>query len=764
MAESQIKVSSIMFTDIVGYSKMAGKDENHALQLLDAHNQILTTAIDKFRGSVIKFIGDSVFAEFSKPEAAANCAIDIQKKLIDRNKIHSKNDRVHIRIGLHMGDLVVKGDDLFGNTVNLGSRIEGVAPTDGILISHPVFNAINRDTSFSIKELGFVKLKNMKEPCQLFKLYLNQLDYTAQSNDDLERETQERGIQIVDMDTYNPLDVYAIGVLYFKNLGDVKDEFVCRGITQDIVNDLTKINTFRIPSATEIDQYKDTELPFSEVARRMQVEYMLMGSILKEGKEFILNLAMQDMNRGINQWEETFTFKSTEINAAKGDILLKILSQFNLELPNHIAKYFQVEPTSNPEALDHYIRARHLMRFPQSHDHINEARDLLDDATILDPAFLYAHANKGWNSFLLGNFDEAEEQFYSALNLADQDNLDSSNAYVYVYMGVLYNKLEKYNKSIHYLEDALDIYIKYDSRKEIAAVLHNMGTALNNLGKQVEALDCFNRSLVIKTEFEDQRVLASGYNQTANVYYTIGDYSLAIENAKRSLGYYKSLGNMQYGAVCMIVLADSFAQIGMFSESVKHLEPAQEILEEFNNLFLLGKVDVLYGIKYFNEGNYEKSVSFYEEGIDKMQLDESRKWVLHYSIEIIHVLFYQEEYEKALKYIKRCKLLLKKTTDTDKKDEKLLDSMELYIEFIQGRGDTAKLEPFFQNVHESGESHYLSYYYLARTFLKVGVTPKSEECMKEAINLLKAQENKISDLSHRASFLNKRVLHLAITA
>jgi len=270
--------------------------------------------------------------------------------------------------------------------------------------------------------------------------------------------------------------------------------------------------------------------------------------------------------------------------------------------------------------------------------------------------------------------------------------------------------------------------------------------------------------LVIKMEFEDQRVLASGYNQTANVYYTIGDYSLAIENAKRSLGYYKSLGNMQYGAVCMIVLADSFAQIGMFSESVKHLEPAQEILEEFNNLFLLGKVDVLYGIKYFNEGNYEKSVSYYEEGIDKMQLDESRKWVLHYSIEIIHVLFYQEEYEKALKYIKRCKLLLKKTADTDKKDEKLLDSMELYIEFIQGRGDTAKLEPFFQNVHESGESHYLSYYYLARTFLKVGVTPKSEECMKEAINLLKAQENKISDLSHRASFLNKRVLHLAITA
>ena len=214
----------------------------------------------------------------------------------------------------------------------------------------------------------------------------------------------------------------------------------------------------------------------------------------------------------------------------------------------------------------------------------------------------------------------------------------------------------------------------------------------------------------------------------------------------------------------MIVLADSFAQVGMFSESVKHLEAAQEILEEFNNLFLLGKVDVLYGIKYFNEGNYEKSVSSYEEGIDKMQLDESRKWVLHYSIEIIHVLFYQEEYEKALKYIKRCKLLLKKSTDTDKKDEKLLDSMELYIESIQGKGDTEKLEPFFQNVHKGGEAHYLSWYYLAKAFSESEMTYQAEESMQHARDILKKEENKISDPSHRASFLNKRILHLAITA
>ena len=108
MAESQIKKSTIMFTDIFGYSRMVGRDEKHALKLLDEHNNIITAAIDAHDGSVVKFIGDAIFAEFKKPVEASHCAVNIQQKFIQRNKLNSKNDRIHIRIGLHMGDLVVR--------------------------------------------------------------------------------------------------------------------------------------------------------------------------------------------------------------------------------------------------------------------------------------------------------------------------------------------------------------------------------------------------------------------------------------------------------------------------------------------------------------------------------------------------------------------------------------------------------------------------------------------------------------------------------
>ena len=766
ISDSQIKVSSIMFTDIVGYSKMVGNDENHALQLLDAHNQILTTAIDKFGGSVIKFIGDSVFAEFSKPEAAANCAIDIQKKLIDRNKIHSKNDRVHIRIGLHMGDLVVKGDDLFGNTVNLGSRIEGVAPSDGILISHPVYNAINRDASFFTKQLGFAKLKNIKDPCQLHKLYLDRLAFTGQSDEDLQKESLERGLQTVDMDTYNPQEVYSIGVMYFKNLGESEDEILCRGIVQEIVKDMSTINALRIPSATEIDQYLDTDLPISEVARRMQSENMLIGSILKEEETFTLNVEMQDMKIGTSYFEETYVFKGSEISTVKGKLLLNILSQFGLDLPDHVAKIFQEEPTSNPEAMEHYIRGRHLMDVPKSSNHLREAREHFNYATVLDPAFLYAHTYKGWVSFIEGNYDEAEEEFYSALDLAKQDNLDTNDAYVYAYMGTLYNKLGKYNKSIRYHEMSLNIFLKYNQRRRIAAVLHNMGDTLKNQGKVIEGMDCFKRSLTIKEEFEDYNQLASSYNQIASTYNSMGDYSLSIENARRSLGYFKSLDNRLFGAYTLMALSFSYAQLGLFSECAKHLESAREIFEEFNNLFFLGKIDALYGMKYFNEGKYDKAIALFEDGIEKIQLDEAREFVLIHSIELIHVLIYDKKYDKALKNIDKCRLLMRKIpdVDVDNEDRILIDAMIFYVNFIQNSGDIEKLEEFCNNLQNESHGHYLAWFYLSKAFSYAHMKQSAAECMKQAKKLLKDMENKISDPEHRKSFRNNLILHRKILA
>ena len=161
----------------------------------------------------------------------------------------------------------------------------------------------------------------------------------------------------------------------------------------------------------------------------------------------------------------------------------------------HIGTFSEVARTSMiVNALNH------LTDIPKSHDLLQQAREYLNKATKLDPSFLNAHTNKGYNSYLQCEYDLAEEELDLAMDLAEQDNIEASNAYVYLYMGILYTKLEKYNKSIHYFQLALDIYLKHDYRKEIAAVLHNMGLAILNSGNPEEALDCYNRSIRIKEE------------------------------------------------------------------------------------------------------------------------------------------------------------------------------------------------------------------------------------------------------------------------
>jgi tetratricopeptide (TPR) repeat protein len=738
---------------------MINKDEKNALKLLDIHNKIIKTSVNNFQGSIVKFIGDSVFAEFDRAQNAALSAIEIQSKIIERNTVNPKNDQFHIRIGLHLGDLVVKDNDLFGNTVNLGSRIEGAAPTDGILLSKEIYQKINKNKSFNCRSLGYIKLKNIKEPCELFKLYLSQLNFTSQSNDDLRKETIERGLEVVDMSGYSPIDAYSIGMLYFKNIGSDEHDVICQRISQDIIRDMYGINALRIPSIVEIDQFKDTQLPISEIARRMQVEYMVLGSIMKNGEEYKLNIQMQDMKNGSSCWEDEFAFKSIEINATKGKILLEILSFFNLAMPDHIEKYFQIEPTFNPQALDHYLQARNLMTLLRNKDDLYKARDHLDKAIILDPAFLYAHANKGWNSYLLGEYDAAEDELYSALELAEQDNLEMNDAYVLFYFGILYNKQEKYKKSIRHLKMSLEIYFKYDSQMEIAATLHNLGMVLTNSGKVEDGMDCFNRSLKIKIEFEDNNTIASSYNQIANAYLAQGAFTFAIDNSRKSLGYYTKIGNHYNAGITSIVLSDSYAQIGYFNEMEEYLKESKSVFSEFNNYFILGKIDALFGLEYFNTKQFKKSILSFESAIENLQIDDSRIWVLKYSIKMAQVFIFWSKWERALKVIERCKALGNKISNLDQVSFDTLNAMVLYIKCGLNELSKDELLKAIKTSLNNEDRYYLIWYYLGKSSKKLNMPSEYLQCFKLGQKDLRKKADLISNEIHRKSFLNNLLIH-----
>ena len=173
---------------------------------------------------------------------------------------------------------------------------------------------------------------------------------------------------------------------------------------------------------------------------------------------------------------------------------------------------------------------------------------------------------KGWVSFVLSDYDKAEAQYSEALELAGLDNLETSDAYVYTLFGSLYDRLGKYKKAIDYNQKAVGVYIKYDIKRQLGRVLHNLGTSFTEIEDSDKALDCFNRSLVINGEFEDHNLLAAGYAQLANYYFSLGDYSAAIDNSYRALGYFKSVDNRYNTAIAMMILAESYSKVSKRSE------------------------------------------------------------------------------------------------------------------------------------------------------------------------------------------------------
>ena len=165
----------------------------------------------KNNGKIIKHIGDAVFAEFHCTVDAVNSAINFQNKFKDRNALCRKDDCIVVRVGIHKGEVIEQDDDLFGNAVNLGSRIEGTAPPGGIAISDIVKKELSNN--ISVREMGHVKLKNISHPLEIFKVYLDKEEFKTENRQTLRQLQIERGINIVDIDTYVVEEIFSLGIL-----------------------------------------------------------------------------------------------------------------------------------------------------------------------------------------------------------------------------------------------------------------------------------------------------------------------------------------------------------------------------------------------------------------------------------------------------------------------------------------------------------------------------------------------------------------------
>jgi adenylate cyclase len=420
-----------MFTDMVGFSRQMGADEARMLRLLDVHNQLIQQAVAAHHGAVIKTVGDAFLVDFPSVVHAVQCAQHVHTQFRTYNAEKEKDEQIHVRIGIHSGDIVQRDGDVFGDGVNIASRLQGLAEPDSICISDVVYRDVAKKIALgTVVSLGRPKLKNIAERFQVYALLpeapkglrqtlqfqrlklfrrvgsahrlvvagLVLVAVTAIAVHYFSRpplSTQDSALRTEEAPALPLPDKPSIVVLPFDNMsGDPQQDYFSNGITEVLTSDLSRISSlFVIARNTAFSIGKSRNV--QEVGKELGVRYVLEGSVQKADDQVRIVAQLIDTTTGSHLWSQRYDRPLKDIFALQDDIVQKIVTTLKLQLTLQEQGYIVRKHTDNLEAYDTFLRgAEYFSRFTKEGN--AQARSLFEKAIVLDPQYAEAYAWLGW--------------------------------------------------------------------------------------------------------------------------------------------------------------------------------------------------------------------------------------------------------------------------------------------------------------------------------------------------------------------------------
>ncbi len=404
------KLAAIMFTDIAGYTALMSQDEDKALQLLQKNRALLKPIIEQFRGEWLKEIGDGTLSSFASAVDAVNCALVIQRTLED-------DPDLSLRIGIHIGDVVFERGDVFGDGVNVASRIESLAEPGCICVSERVYDDIRNKPGIETAFLGGKTLKGVDHPVKVYAVTEIRAPL-AEPARPLPRPLSRRrwpwapaaavvmAVAVVALVywlgragkeagevTEARLGEKSVAVLPFVNFSDSKDdEYFSDGVTDDIITHLTKIGDLRVIARTSVMQYKDTRKRIHDIAAELGVATILEGSVRRSGDQVRITGQLIDARTEENLWAETYDRILDDIFVIQSDVAQKIASALEATLTSDEIQLIDRKPTESTEAYQLYLQGRYFWNKRTGED-ILKAKEYFEQAIEVDP--LYARAYVG---------------------------------------------------------------------------------------------------------------------------------------------------------------------------------------------------------------------------------------------------------------------------------------------------------------------------------------------------------------------------------
>ena len=379
------RLAAILAADVVGYSRLTGLDEEGThVRLRERLRGLAEPKVSEHRGKVVKYTGDGLLAEFASVVDAARCAIEVQRDMAEQNATVPQVKRIEFRIGIHVGDIIVDENDIFGDGVNIAARLEGIAEPGGVCISDDAQRQIRGKVDIAFEDMGSQNLKNISEPMRAWRLRRNASASAATSLKPPVETTQALPLP----------DKPSIAVLPFENLsGDPKQEYFADGMAEEIITALSRFKSLFVIARNSSFTYKGRAVDVKNVGGELGVRYVLEGSVRKVGSRVRITGQLAEAATGRHLWADHFDGALEDVFGLQDQVTMSVVGLITPKLEQAEIERARQKPTDKLDSYDFYLRG---MALATKRKTLPEAREFFKKAFERDPEYAAAYAMAAW--------------------------------------------------------------------------------------------------------------------------------------------------------------------------------------------------------------------------------------------------------------------------------------------------------------------------------------------------------------------------------
>jgi len=543
------RIVAILATDAVGYSLLMNEHEERTLKIFHICRGIFHDTISSYGGRVFGSAGDSFLAEFPSAVEAVRCAVKIQQNLAQRNSKVADKDGMLFRIGIHVGDVMVVGDNLVGDGINISARLEGLADPGGINISSYVYDQVRNKIEVRFHDLGKPALKNIPEPVQIYKVIFDSVSNAHPSQHLIATSTVPiRRAYIYALAAIAIVVITVIGfifipigsnstkfsaaqqhaskpsilVLPFTNKSADRDQdYFVDGISEDLITDFSRFSNLTVIAWHTAASYKGKSVQAQVLGKELGVGYILEGSVRKSGEQLRITAELVDASNGKQLWAERYDRNTADLFALQDEVTNKIVQALAIKLTVNESGQQGSYATRNIAAYETFLRAqKYASQLTREGDEL--ARDTYQHAIELDPTYARAYSGMAFSlaqSFFRSWTETPVENLDRALVLAEKGvTLGDDTPQTHWVLGYVYLMRKEYENAEKAVAKAVSIAPNYADGYALLALIDNV------TGKPKEAIEIINKAMRLNPFYS--------YDYPYNLgraYYTLGRYKLAVE-------------------------------------------------------------------------------------------------------------------------------------------------------------------------------------------------------------------------------------------